>query len=207
MWFARVEQAKAFVDPATESWGLAFTRHVNGELSAELIGPRLKPMRLDTGIVGTEYWGVEFQRHVAIRAVNKRDILDVFERLPISDGSFTLGAEQYPIPEYEKLDVFVAELEWRQAIVMHARVAQALAGNLTGYSERSWQRHVTKTTGLTRKQIEQLERVRYAYHLIRDGHSIAAAAVQAGYADQPHLTRAFRLLRAESPAQVLARPR
>ncbi len=58
-------------------------------------------------------------------------------------------------------------------------------------------------TGLGPKKHEQLQRARAAYALLQEGWSLAAAAVEVGFADQAHMTRAFTALAGRSPARIL----
>lgn len=49
----------------------------------------------------------------------------------------------------------------------------------------------------------QFERARYAVLLLKGGVPIPWAAQQAGYFDQPHLTRSLRRFVGQTPAQLL----
>jgi AraC-like DNA-binding protein len=55
---------------------------------------------------------------------------------------------------------------------------------------------------MTHGAVRQIERARFATSLLRQGISIQEAVHRAGYFDQAHLTRAFRWLVGETPAQV-----
>jgi methylphosphotriester-DNA--protein-cysteine methyltransferase len=55
---------------------------------------------------------------------------------------------------------------------------------------------------MTLKQIEQLERARHAYQLLRQGTPAAEAALLAGYADQSHLTRSLKVIEGKTPARI-----
>jgi AraC-like DNA-binding protein len=81
-------------------------------------------------------------------------------------------------------------------------VKAALCGEWEALSRRSAQRHFLHATGMTHRAYRQIERARFATSLLRQGSSIQEAVHRAGYFDQAHLTRAFRLLVGETPAQV-----
>jgi methylphosphotriester-DNA--protein-cysteine methyltransferase len=51
--------------------------------------------------------------------------------------------------------------------------------------------------------VGQIERARYATLLLRCGVSIPDAAHQAGYFDQPHLTRSIKQFIGHTPAELL----
>ncbi|KUM35272.1 hypothetical protein AR689_14585 [Arthrobacter sp. EpRS71] len=204
VWRAFVEEPDIYTDPANEFWGLAFTRHSDATLRAELIGPSLQPRVLES-IQGDNYWGVEFRSHVVIDGASKQSILGETVELAVDGDFFEFLGRQYSIPEYEGLEAFVGRLLDDGAIVSRDDVGRSLAGDIGGYSPRSWQRHIRWVTGLSRKQIEQLERARAAFFLLQSGYSASSAAAAAGYADQAHMSRSLRLLRSETPAQIIAR--
>jgi methylphosphotriester-DNA--protein-cysteine methyltransferase len=56
---------------------------------------------------------------------------------------------------------------------------------------------------LTHGTFAQIERAQQAVNLLERGLSIADAVYQAGYADQPHLTRSLRRFMGQTPAQIL----
>jgi methylphosphotriester-DNA--protein-cysteine methyltransferase len=60
-----------------------------------------------------------------------------------------------------------------------------------------------QATGVTHSMVRQIERARYAALLLRGGVSIPAAAHEAGYFDQPHLTRSMKQLIGQTPAELL----
>jgi methylphosphotriester-DNA--protein-cysteine methyltransferase len=55
---------------------------------------------------------------------------------------------------------------------------------------------------MTHTSYRQIERARYATRLLRQGISIQDTVHEAGYFDQPHLTRALRSLIGETPARI-----
>jgi methylphosphotriester-DNA--protein-cysteine methyltransferase len=50
--------------------------------------------------------------------------------------------------------------------------------------------------------VQQIERARYATHLLQQGASIPDAILAAGYFDQPHLTRSLKRFIGQTPAQI-----
>jgi methylphosphotriester-DNA--protein-cysteine methyltransferase len=57
-------------------------------------------------------------------------------------------------------------------------------------------------TGLTNKTIHQITRARQAYDLLWRGVSILDTVAEAGYADQPHLTKSLKRYFGQTPAQI-----
>lgn len=203
VWHAVVEQDGVYTDAANEYWSLGFARHTNGSFSVDLFGPSLQPRTLD-GHKGEEYWGVEFRAHITIKGVQKKSILNANVRLAVTGNYVNIGGQPYKIPMFDDLAAFTERLEADGVITSNDQVYRALQGDETGLSERSRQRHVVHATGLTKKQIEQLRRARQAYYLLQNGNSPTEAAMLAGYADQPHMTRSLKLLRGETPAHIIA---
>jgi methylphosphotriester-DNA--protein-cysteine methyltransferase len=72
---------------------------------------------------------------------------------------------------------------------------------------RTAQRHFLRTTGLTHGAVRQIERARRATTLLQDGVSILDAVHEAGYFDQPHLTRSLKHFIGRTPAQIMDRNR
>jgi len=57
-------------------------------------------------------------------------------------------------------------------------------------------------TGLTHGCLRQIERARLAVSLLRSGSPILDVVHDAGYFDQPHLTRSLRRLTGQTPRQI-----
>lgn len=68
---------------------------------------------------------------------------------------------------------------------------------------RSVQRRFARATGLTQSAIWHIERAQRAAALLTSGVAILDTVDQAGYFDQPHLTRELRRLIGRTPAQIL----
>jgi AraC-like DNA-binding protein len=70
-------------------------------------------------------------------------------------------------------------------------------------SRRTIQRRFLQATGLTYNMMFQIQRARYATSLLKQGVSILDAVDQAGYSDQPHMTRALKHFMGQTPGQIL----
>ena len=62
--------------------------------------------------------------------------------------------------------------------------------------------HVHMLKGAPQSTQWQIERARYATCLLQEGVSILDTVEQAGYFDQPHLTRALKRYIGQTPAQI-----
>ena len=60
---------------------------------------------------------------------------------------------------------------------------------------------------LTQATARQIERARYATLLLQHGSSILDTTYEAGYFDQPHLTRSLKHFIGQTPAQIQEKSR
>ncbi len=68
-------------------------------------------------------------------------------------------------------------------------------------SPRTVERHFTRITGRSPRQVRQIARAREAAARLRTGEAIADVAYELGYADQSHLTRDVKRLTGYTPAE------
>ncbi|SDY70223.1 Helix-turn-helix domain-containing protein [Micromonospora pattaloongensis] len=203
IWRAHVEEPGRYLLAANEFWGISFIRHTDGTVSAELDGPTVQA-RTTTSVRGEDYWGLELRAHVFVQGVEKMTLLEATHRLPVTDDCVLLGGCHAPVPRWGGLEDFVDSLLAAGALVADEDVRRALRGDYSGLARRTWQRRFRAVTGLSPKQVQQLQRARHAYVLLQSGMPAAEAAVAAGFADQSHLTRSLRRIRNETPARIIA---
>ena len=87
------------------------------------------------------------------------------------DDTFELAGHDWPVPTYETVDDFVAELERHELLSDDPLVMAALRGDDPTTSTRSVQRHFSQVTGLTANRIRQIVRARTAAEMLQDGAS------------------------------------
>ena len=117
--------------------------------------------------------------------------------------SFWLHGSAWEFPSYENADTFVDRLV-REGLLVHEPIVDAaLQGHLKELSLRSIQRRFIRATGLTHASVVQIERAKQALNLLKRGVPILDTVEQAGYADQPHLTRSLKHFAGQTPAQIL----
>jgi len=202
VWWAEIGEDGDYIDAANEFWSLGFGMRPDGRPVATLIGPSIGPraLRLRAGESGR---GVELAAHVFVTALTKRRLLGQMHDLPTDGRWFELSGVRLPVPDVDLMEDLVAVLMRRGVLSADETVAAALRGHPVAYSERSMHRHVVAAAGMGAKKIEQLQRARAAYSLLQGGSTLAAAAAEAGFADQSHMTRAFTTLAGCSPARIL----
>lgn len=195
-WRARVVQEDEYDDPAKDTWGLAFTKHSDGSLAAELLGQSFGYKVLGS-TVGDEYWGVEFYSYVTMRGVDKPKMVGKLVPLEVAEGHFSIGSDTYKIPTFENLEVFCQDLA-EQGIISHT-------ARLLSYQKlslRSAQRRHRQAVGLTHKQVEQIKRAEHAASLLRSGMTLTEVVAETGYADQAHMTRSLKSLLGKTPTKI-----
>jgi hypothetical protein len=119
------------------------------------------------------------------------------------DGRFWLEGEAWEIPGYENAEVFVTRLAKRGLITLEPVVEAAIEGAPQLLSRRSVQRHFLRATGITYAQFRKIERARHAVELLRNGTGVLDVVHNAGYFDQPHLTRSLKYLIGQTPTKIL----
>jgi hypothetical protein len=121
--------------------------------------------------------------------------------------SFWLQGSMWQYPEYENADTFVERLVREGLLVADPAVEEALRGQPPRMSLRTLQRRFLRATGLTQNAFHQIERARRATMFLKEGLSILDTVEQAGYFDQPHLTRSLRHFIGLTPAQITDKAR
>jgi hypothetical protein len=132
-----------------------------------------------------------------------RNLLDVGTALPqATNKSFWLNGSAWQFPDYENADTFVERLV-RAGLLVHDGIIEAvLQGHPHELSPRSTQRRFLQATGLTQRYIHHVERARHAAVLLQQGFPVLDAVYEAGYFDQPHMTRSLKHLIGQTPAQI-----
>jgi hypothetical protein len=121
----------------------------------------------------------------------------------LPDGRILLDNEAWEMPTPQNLDVFVLRLEHAGLLVFDPLVEELRYGGAVGnVPERTAQSRFVRAVGLSRRNLRVIERARHAARLLRAGMSIADVVREAGYYDQPHLTRALRQLIGHTPSEV-----
>ncbi|MEP6988025.1 MAG: helix-turn-helix domain-containing protein [Chloroflexota bacterium] len=139
-----------------------------------------------------------FMPQMSLNSIGPRGIL-----LPkASSQSFWLDSSAWQLPNYQNADTFV---DWlvRDGLLVHEPIVDAVLQNQPqDIPPRTLRHRFLRATGLTQSYIYQLERARQAATLLEKGVSILDTVDQAGYADQPHLTRALKRFIGTTPAQI-----
>jgi hypothetical protein len=202
IWRTQSEGGGSFISTAASQWEMVVTRQ-NGKTTFSIRGPETKaspaPIPEDA-----EFMGIIFKQGVFMPHLPKRELVNEAIHLPGTAGnSFWLHSAAWEIPDFENADTFVNRLMREELLVQDQVVDDVLRGKTQDLSLRSVQRRFLHATGLTYKAIQQIERARHALALLQSGIPIPETAYQAGYFDQPHLTRSLKLFAGQTPAQIV----
>ena len=204
IWRARSERAGSFLSVAMSHWEMVVTRQ-NGKTMLTVRGPETKAMPLHCSADG-EWLGIRFKLGTVMPHLPASNLVDGAVNLPDAGSrSFWLHRSAWQFPDFENADTFVDRLVRDGLLVREGVVEAALQDQLKDLSLRTAQRHFLRTTGPTHSAVRQIERARYATTLLRQGRSILDVVYEAGYYDQPHLTRALKQFIGLTPAQILDR--
>jgi AraC-like DNA-binding protein len=193
-----------YLAAADACWDMIFIRSAD-DVRVLLSGPSSTitpvPYRAGNRNVGIRFVRGSFLTHVPATVM-----VDTTVALPMDDPeTFRLAGRTWPVPTYETVEAFVAELERCELLSDDPLVLTALQGDRPATSKRSLQRHFLHVTGLTEQRIKAIVRARTASEMLQDGVPILDVTHDLGYADQAHLTRDLKRLTGYTPGQTQKR--
>jgi hypothetical protein len=204
VWRSQSERADPFISVAESHWEMVVTKH-RGRTILTVRGPETRATPAD-GLAETELFGIQFKAGTFMPDLPAKMIMDRRDpNLPEAGSrSFWLHGRVWQFPDFENADTFVDWLVRDGLLVRDPVVEAVLQGNPAAESLRTVQRRFLQATGLTRNDFHQIERARHATTLLKQGVPILDTVVQAGYYDQPHLTRSLKQLVGRTPAEILS---
>lgn len=202
IWRSQSDRAGEFLSVAASNWEMVITQ-LAGNIHLTLRGPETQANPAHCPANG-EWLGVIFRLGTFMPHLPTIKLVDSEINLPkASARAFWLYGSAWEFPTYNNVDTFIARLVREGLLVHEPVVAAALQNQATDFSLRSVQRRFLYATGLTQGAVSQIERARQAATLLQQGVSILDTVELAGYADQPHLTRALKRFIGQTPAQLL----
>jgi len=203
IWRAYSERTGTFLSQAASYWEMVVTRHA-GQTTMTVRGPETRATPMDVRWTEGEFLGISFRLGTFMPYLPPGRIIDLRDAvLPLATSfSFSLCSSVFPFPDFDNADVFVARLARAGLLVRDPVVEAVLEGRPHQWSPRSVQHHFLHATGLSHTAIRQIERARQAASLLQQGRSIADVMGQAGYYDQPHLTRALKRFTGRTPVRL-----
>ncbi len=203
IWRTQSEHAGTFISQSKANSEIVLTRY-EGKTTITVRGPETKATFLDYQSIGAEYLGITFKLGAFMPHLLPRNLRDWRNvDLPEANSqSFWLHGSAWQFPNYENVDTFIARLVREGLLATDPVVDAVLQGHSRALSIRAVQYRFLQATGLTNRTIQQITRARQAYTLLEQGVSILDTVFEAGYADQPHLTRSLKRFFGQTPAQI-----
>ena len=205
IWMTQSERASSFTSISTVFWSMVISKW-RGHITISLHGPETGATCKEFPAEG-EWFGIAFKLGTFVPDILPGSLIDGHLFLPDTSGrSFSLGHSAWQFPNYENADTFVNRLV-RAGILVHDPVMSAIhQGQSPSLSLRTIQYRFLRSTGLSQRTIRQIERARYATSLLKQGVSIFDTVYEAGYSDQPHLTRSLKHFIGYTPAEIPSTP-
>ncbi len=201
IWRAQSVHPGMLNSVATNRWEMVVSRR-DGETFFTIRGPHTNPESLLL-LPGGDWVGIRFKIGAFMPQLLPGDLLNDDLTLPnAGDRSFWLDSSAWQFPDFENADTFVNRLVKGGLLARDPVVEAAMRGEPNDLSSRSIQRRFLQVTGLTQSAIHQIERARVAMAALQEGIPILDVVHEAGYYDQPHLTRALKRWLGETPAEI-----
>ncbi|HLO32819.1 MAG TPA: helix-turn-helix domain-containing protein [Anaerolineales bacterium] len=207
VWQSQSEQSGSFISMAEAQCSLVVTKY-QGKTFITVRGPATRATPA-YGPAEAEFFGIQFRAGVFMPKLPPKLVMDRHElNLPNATGrSFWLNGSAWEFPDYENAETFVDWLIQEGLLAYDPVVGEVLKGHPAEMSLRTVQRRFLQATGLTQNTMYQINRARYATLLLREDMSILEAVHEAGYFDQPHLTRSLKQFIGLTPAQIADKTR
>jgi AraC-like DNA-binding protein len=207
VWRCHSEGSDPFLSIAASRCELVVSRF-EGKITVTVRGPETRATPMGDCPGGGEWLGILFKVGTFLPHLPTGKLVDADVNLPtVSRTSFWLFDSAWQLPDYDNADMFVDRLVRKGLLARDPVVDAASQGQLKDCDPRTLQRHFLWATGLTQSSVRQIERARYATYLLQQGVSILDTVEQAGYFDQPHLTRSLKYLIGQTPAQIREKSR
>jgi AraC-like DNA-binding protein len=203
IWGSHSEGAHPFLSIAVSRLELVVSK-LQGKITLTVRGPETKATPVGDCPAEGEWFGILLKPGAFLPHMPVRSLVDNSVNLPAaSDTTFWLGGSVWQFPSYENADTFVNRMVREGLLVRDPIIEAALLGHPNDLTPRSVQYRFLQSLGITQNTVRQIERARAATFLLQQGVSIPDTILQAGYYDQPHLTRSLTRFIGQTPAQLL----
>ncbi|HSK67200.1 MAG TPA: helix-turn-helix domain-containing protein [Anaerolineales bacterium] len=190
------------IRPAEIHWHMVFVKHSGGTLPL-VVGPLTFSGTASWGEGGEILW-IKFKLGVFMPHLPTKYYLDGEQTLPdASSERFWWKGAARQFPNFENVEAFIERLVREDDLVRDPVVDAALQDQQVEMSARTVRHRFLQATGQTQSHIRQYERAIKAASLLRHGVSILDTVFEAGYFDQPHLTRSLKQFVGHTPAQII----
>ncbi len=203
VWRSTSEVSRAFTSIASIPWSIVVSK-VQGKVILTVRGPEIRATPA-FGPPDAEFFGIMFRPGTLMPLFPARMVMDRHDiNLPgASSQSFWLNGASWQYPDFENVETFIHRLVRDNLLIHDPVVSAVLEGQPVGTSLRTVQRRFLQATGMTHNTVSQIKRARLATTLLKQGVPILDVVDEAGYADQPHLTRSLKYYIGQTPAQLI----
>lgn len=184
-------------------WHLVFVRH-KGAQQVLVVGPWTAAGETSWGPDAEILW-IKFKLGTFMPDLPVNKCRDAETPLPLGAfNSVWINGASWQFPDFENADLFVKKLVREDALVHDPLVTTTLHDDdvVPDVAPRTLRHRFLRATGLTYSHVRQAERARRAVTLLEQGVSILDTVFEAGYYDQPHLTRSLQRFFGSTPAQL-----
>jgi hypothetical protein len=190
------------IRPAETCWHMVL-RRLNGKIDLLVVGPWTS-----AGVIsyteGAELLWIKFKLGTFLPHLPTRHLLDRETILPgAARRSFWLDGSAWQFPDYANADTFVDRLVRAGVLACDPVVNAVLQDHQEEMPSRTMRHRFRRSTGLSASHIRQVKRAQHAQTLLQQGVSILDTVDEAGYFDQPHLTRSLKQFIGYTPAQII----
>jgi AraC-like DNA-binding protein len=202
IWCSHSGSGGALTSIAAGHCGLAISK-IRGKTYFTVRGPEIRATSAFSP-ADAEFIGVMFKPGAFMPRFPPQTTLDRNDiNLPeASSKRFWLDGASWEFPTFENMDTFLARLVREGLLLCDPVVDSMLNCQPLAMSQRTVQRRFLQATGLTQSGLRQIDRARYATTLLKQGVSIHDTVYEAGYFDQPHLTRSLKHFIGQTPTQI-----
>ena len=192
IWCSHSEGTAPFLSIAVSRCELVVTK-LHGKITMTVRGPETRATPLGDSPSDGEWFGILLKLGTFLPHLPTRSLLDTGVTLPeATDNTFWLSGSAWEFPTSDNAEIFVRRLVHAGLLVRDPVIEAAFQGQIKDLTPRSVQYHFLQATGITQNMARQIERARSATLLLQQGVSISETILEAGYYDQPHLTRSLQ---------------
>lgn len=190
--------------PAENHWHMVL-RRLRGDTHLLIVGPWTTAGLISYDKDAELLW-IKLKLGTYMPHLPTRGFLNSETVLPdAAKQTFWLKGSAWQFPTFENTEFFVKKLAREGVLAYDPVIGTALQGHPIELASRTVRHRFLHVTGLTQKHIRQLDRAKRAEALLQQGVSILDTVDEAGYFDQPHLTRSLKHWVGYTPAQISRR--
>jgi len=202
VWRSTALTDGTFLATPDASWELIAAVKADGARTVFITGQATKAERLDYK-AGEQSVVIQFTAGVYLPDFRGAPFTNNYVVLTLPDDThFELAGHIFPWPTFEDAEDLVDQMVRAGVLANDEIVDSVLRGTPKAASNRSVERHFKTTTGLSPKKLADIRRAQEAVRMLQAGKDPSTTAADAGYYDQPHLSKSLKKLMDSLPSDV-----